>query len=233
VTTEVRPLVRPKNLKHAVANHIREQILSGTLHPGTKIDQDALAEALGVSKLPVREALISLEAEALVVNIPRRGSYVADLTADDVRDHYHIYGLVSAVAAERAAERLTDEQLAEMAAMLAEMEVSRDPARLETLNHQFHRMINRAGGSQRLHSVLRLLADSIPARFYEFTTGWSAVAHEDHTQILDALRARDAAAAREAMIKHLREGGERAVGLLEQAGFWRGQDGEGAQDADR
>jgi DNA-binding GntR family transcriptional regulator len=221
---EARPLVRPRNLKHAVASHIRDRILSGSLRPGAKIDQDALAETLGVSKLPVREALISLEAEALVVNVPRRGSFVADLTPDDVRDHYHIYGLVSAIAAERAAERLSEKQLADLDAMLDEMASSRDPARLEHLNHQFHRTINLAGGSQRLNSVLRLLADSIPARFYEFTTGWSAVAHEDHTRILEALRDRDPDAARQAMAEHLREGGERAVGLLEQVGFWEGRD---------
>lgn len=219
--SDVRPaLARPKNLKHAVANHIRERIFSGTLHPGTRIDQDGLAEALGVSKLPVREALISLEAEALVVNVPRRGSYVADLTPDDVRDHYQIYGLVSAVAAERAATRLSDSQLDDMAAMLEEMETSKDPTRLEHLNHQFHRAINRSGGSQRLHSVLRLLADSIPARFYEFTTGWSEIAHTDHQEILAALRDRNPQAARDAMAEHLRQGGERAVMLLEKVGFW-------------
>jgi DNA-binding GntR family transcriptional regulator len=89
--SDVRPvLARPKNLKHAVASLIRERIFSGGLRPGSRVDQDALAEAFGVSTMPVREALISLEAEALVVNVPRRGSYVADLTRDDVRDHYRI-----------------------------------------------------------------------------------------------------------------------------------------------
>lgn len=213
-------MVRTRNLKDAVANDLRERIFSGELHPGDKIDQDALAEALGVSKLPVREALISLEAEALVRNVPRRGAFVADLTPDDVRDHYHIYGIISAAAAERAAERLSDAQLDTIDDIVEEMSTTRDAARLEDLNHELHRLINQVGGSERLRSVLRLLAGSIPARFYEFTPNWAETAHRDHLRIAAALRARDAAAASTAMAEHLRQGGDAAVALLERIGFW-------------
>lgn len=214
------------NLKDSVAAHIRELIFSGQLRPGSKVDQEQIASQLGVSKLPVREALISLENEALIHNLPRRGAFVAQLTPDDVRDHYRIYGLLSAIAAERAARLLTDDELDELDRLLAAMEAADVPAdELEALNFEFHRMINRAGGSNRLAAVLRLFADSIPTRFYEFTTGWSDHAADHHRVILRALRARDAQAASQAMADHLTSGGDYAVRLLAESGFWASDDG--------
>lgn len=209
------------NLKDVVAARIRDLIFSGQLRPGVKIDQDDIASQLGVSKLPVREALIALESEALVRNLPRRGSFVAPLTPEDVRDHYRIYGLLSAVAAERAATGLSDAQLDELGELLTRMD---DPAltadEQERLNFEFHRGINRAGGSARLNSVLQLLAYSIPARFYEFTAGWSDEAAQHHRAILAALRQRDGETASREMEGHLRAGGDYAVRLLAESGFW-------------
>lgn len=208
------------NLKDSVAAYIREQIFSGELRPGTKVDQEQIAATLGVSKLPVREALISLESEALIRNLPRRGALIAQLTPDDVRDHYRIYGLLSAMAAERAAEQLTEADLDELDLLLTRMDAEPLSDSLEDLNFAFHRIINRAGGSNRLAAVLGSLADSIPTRFYEFTTGWSKLAAEHHRIILIALRARDAEAAGAAMAEHLTSSGDYAVRLLAESGFW-------------
>jgi DNA-binding GntR family transcriptional regulator len=211
---------RRPNLKEAVAAHVRDRILAGELRPGSKIDQDALAESLGVSKLPVREALLQMESEGLVRNIARRGAFVAELEPDDVRDHYYIFGLVSGLAAERAAERLTEDELDELGALVDEMDEVTDPERLETLNFEFHQLINRAGGSGRQLAILRILAASLPARFYSFTEAWPAEARRHHHEILASLRRRDAAAARYATVDHLRAGGEIAVEMLRERGFW-------------
>ena len=213
--------INPRNLKHAVASYIRDGVYSGTLKAGERIDQDALAEALGVSKIPVREALISLEAEALVTNIPRRGSFVAPLSAEDVRDHFEIAGLVAGIATTRAAKLLTDAQLDQLESLLEDMHTDLDAARLQELSDNFHRLINDVGGSSRIRSILGLLADGIPSRFYEFAVGWSKVAYDAHRQILDALRARDGERAGAAMSEHLRESGHRAVRILEELDFWK------------
>ena len=207
-------------LKDQVARHIREQVLSGELRPGHKIDQDALAGELGVSKLPVREALIVLEGEGLVDNIARRGAFVASLTPEDVLDHYAIYGMVSGLAAERATERLTDDDLAELEDLVGRMADTGDAQEQEELNFLFHKVVHRAGGSRRLNAVLRLLSHTIPARFFEFTTDWPDRANADHREILHALRARDATRSRELVFEHLRAGGEYAVRALESNGFW-------------
>jgi hypothetical protein len=90
--------VRRRNLREDVADRLRNDILTGRLTPGKRIDQDQLAAELGVSQLPVREALIQLDQEGLVETIARRGSYVPQLTPEDIADQYRIFGLVSGLA---------------------------------------------------------------------------------------------------------------------------------------
>lgn len=209
------------NLKDGVAAHVRARIFSGDLRPGSKIDQDQLAATLGVSKLPVREALITLESEALIENVARRGAFVAELTRTDIRDHYNVFGIVSGLAAERAATRLTDDGLRRLDHLAAAIERSESPEEQESLNFEFHRTINVCGGSRRLRSVLALLGNSLPTRFFVAHPEWADVAHDDHRAILSALHARDTAAARAAVERHLRDSAELAVTILSARGFWR------------
>lgn len=208
------------NLKEGVAAHVRARIFSGDLRPGSKIDQDQLAADLGVSKLPVREALITLESEALIENIARRGAFVARLTRADVQDHYNVFGIVSGLAAERAATRLTDDELRRLGELAGAMEKSTSPEEQEQLNFDFHRTINVRGASRRLRSVLRLLGNSLPTRFFVSHPQWADVAHVDHRAILAALQARDAAQARAATEHHLRDSAELAVQILAERGVW-------------
>jgi DNA-binding GntR family transcriptional regulator len=217
--------VNRPNLKNEVAAQVRELIFSGLLLPGHRIDQEQLAVRMQVSKLPVREALIALESEGLVEIIPRRGAYVATLSRLDIADHYNIFGMLSGLAAERAATNLTDAELDELDQIVGQMG-DKAEAEASELNFRFHRLINRASGSRRLLSVLGLLSNSIPPHFFEFTPGWSESADEAHRRILAALRARDGAGAREEMERHLRASAEHSVHVLEQLGFWREADAE-------
>lgn len=212
--------VRRSNLKDTIAAQVRELILSGELRPGSRIDQDRLAEEAGVSKLPVREAIIELASEGLVRTIPRRGSFVAAIEPEDVLDHYKIYGLLAGLAAERAAANLSEEELDELEAVLREMDRTTDPALLEELNIRFHRGISLAGSSGRLRAVLQVVAKSLPTRFFEFTEGWADRAQRHHWEILEALRERDGDRAFERVVSHLAAGGEYAVEVLTARGFW-------------
>lgn len=218
---------RRPNLKDAVAAHVRALIFSGHLRPGGKIDQDQLAADLSVSKLPVREALITLESEGLVENVARRGAFVAQISRTDVHDHFNVFGMASGLAAERAATRLGEADLAHLGDLAAAMEASASPADQESLNFAFHRTINTAGGSRRLRSVLQLLGNSIPTRFFVSHPGWAAIAHAHHRDILSALQAHDGPAARAAMERHLRDSAEHAERILSERGFWRDEDDSG------
>ena len=167
------PVSHP-SLKDSAADYLREQILTGQLTPGTKIDQDEISAALGISRLPVREALIELANEGLVDAVPRRGAFVARLERADIVDHYRIFGLVAGLAASRAATSLTDAQLVELR-QIHESFARRRPTPMprRRWNHEFHKRINRAGGSRRLVSVLALLSRSLPVRYFEFVPGWA------------------------------------------------------------
>lgn len=210
------------NLKTEVANYVRSLIFSGQLRPGEKVQQDEIAEVFGISRLPVREALILLESEGLIDNKARRGSFVAPFEPEDVRHHYVIFGLVSGLAARTAAERLSDQQILDLRELVASMADARDSEVQSGLNKEFHSIINRAAGSRRLRSVLSLLSKQIPEEFFQFTEGWSEQAQRDHEEIVDRLAQRDPAGAGAAMELHLQNSGEYAVRALHRAGVWGG-----------
>jgi DNA-binding GntR family transcriptional regulator len=212
--------VNHPSLKDTAAAYLREQILTGKLTPGTKVDQDEVSAALGMSRLPVREALIELAQESLIDAVPRRGAFVAQLERADIVDHYRIFGLIAGLAASRAATSLSDEQLVALRRIQESFESATDPDDLAHWNHEFHRMINTAGGSRRLVSVLALLARSLPVRYFEFAPNWAAVSAGHHARILAALAARDAHAAQRVMENHVAESGELAVRILQEMGYW-------------
>jgi DNA-binding GntR family transcriptional regulator len=224
-----RPISHP-SLKDAAAAYLREQILTGSLRPGTKVDQDEISEALGMSRVPVREALIELAQESLIDAVPRRGAFVARLERADIIDHYRIFGLIAGLAASRAASSLSDEQLAELRRMQESFVAANGPEEEAYWNHEFHKAINLAGGSRRLASVLRLLSRSLPVRYFDFVPQWAQISARHHERILHALEAHDAHEAQRLMENHVAESGDLAVDILQEMGYWdrEADDGVGA-----
>ena len=217
------------SLKDTAAAYLREQILTGQLPPGTKIDQDEISEALGISRLPVREALIELAQESLIDAVPRRGAFVARLERADVVDHYRIFGLIAGLAGSRAATSLSDEQLAHLRRIHESFVAATDPEDKAHWNHEFHRIINRAGGSRRLASVLGLLSRSLPVRYFEFVPNWAAISAGHHARILTALEAHDAHETQRMMEHHLAESGDLAVEILQEMGYWDRDTGDAVE----
>lgn len=208
------------SLKDAAAAYLREQILTGKLRPGTKVDQDEVSVALGMSRVPVREALIELAQESLIDAVPRRGAYVAVLDRADVIDHYRIFGLIAGLAGSRAATALSDEQLDQLRRINESFAAASEPEDKAYWNHEFHKMINQAGGSRRLASVLRLLSRSLPVRYFEFVPQWGEISARHHERILSALEAHDAHEAQRMLEHHVAESGELAVDILQEMGYF-------------
>jgi DNA-binding GntR family transcriptional regulator len=215
-------VVKRERFAEEVANQLREMILSGRLSSGERIDQDAVAEAHGMSRLPVREALIALEQEGLVLNEPRRGAYVTALSPEDVLDQYEVYGVVAGIASARAAERLSATDIAALRKAHDQFVKAKGGAAQQRCNEEFHRIINRAGG-RRLRSMLGLLARSLPSHHYMFDSQWAKLAAQHHEKVLAAIERRDASGARAAMTEHLVASGHEAVVALKAKGFWRAQ----------
>lgn len=208
------------SLKDTAADEIRRRIFAGELPPGSKIDQERLARDLGISRVPVREALITLHDEGIIENVARRGAFVARLSREDVHDHYRLLGVVSGLAAERAAANLSEEDLAGLRAIADLMESGVSAREEERLNFELHRRINRAARSRRLLSVLGVLQHAIPGTFYESHSEWSDRAHDDHRRMIDALGARDGSRARQEIERHFVGAADRAVAYLEARNFW-------------
>lgn len=215
-----RPRWSRATLRDAAAEEIRRRVFAAELHPGARIDQEALARDLGVSRVPIREALITLHDEGIVENVAHRGAFVARLSREDVHDHYRLLGVVAGLAAERAAAHLSAAEVEDLRRLAAHMETVDSAREEEELNFEFHRRINRAAGSRRLMSVLGILVKAVPSTFYESHSEWPGKARDDHRRIVAALADGDAGRAREETEQHFADAADRAVAYLEGRGFW-------------
>ena len=212
-------VARRGSLADEVAVYIRRLVLTGVLKPGERIDQEAVSDALDVSRSPIREAVVVLGQEGLLSLSRNRGAFVADITPSDIAEHYELFGAVSGRAAALAAEQLSDDEIDELAAIHRRFERGTH-AEMSVANHDFHRLINR-NAPRRTRWLLALLERSVPADYYEFSAGVYADAVADHEAILAAISHRDPDGARQAMEHHLRQGGAAAAEALRRQGFWK------------
>jgi DNA-binding GntR family transcriptional regulator len=203
-----------------VAEHIRELIFNGTLRAGARIPQDEIAAELGISRLPVREALIALESDGLVQTEPHRGTFVVEVTPTDLRDHYSICGVIHGMAAARAAEVMTRAQFAELRTLNERMLVEDDRDKLYELHWAFHQTINRVGGSRRLRAVLHQLSHNLPQSLFTSISPRDVDAGSIHAAILDALESRDPVRAAELCRTHLENEADLVIKHLREHGLW-------------
>lgn len=196
---------RPQ-LAEDVARFVRRRIFDGTYPAGRYIRLEQLAAELGISVTPVREALFGLRAEGLLTQQPRRGFVVLPITERDIADVSDVQAHIGGVLASRAAELITDEQLAELERIQDELESAYDAVDHEAavrLNHAFHRGVNIAAGSPKLAQLMGQITRFALESVYPTVEGWPAHSMNDHRVLLAALRKRDGTAAREAMSEHL------------------------------
>ena len=152
-----------RTMAEEVANELRRQVLSGELAYGQKLAQDKVATTLGVSTMPVREALLRLAAEGLVVAERNRSFVVARNTPADVRDAYWIYGQLIAELAGRACRKAGPAALPELVALREPfVAFAGDAAKRFDANWQFHSIVNAAAGSPRLLLILRSILRTLP-----------------------------------------------------------------------
>ncbi|HEX6195669.1 MAG TPA: GntR family transcriptional regulator [Jiangellaceae bacterium] len=205
--SEVR--YRPQ-LSDEAASYVRALIMSGELRPGDSVRVESIAEALNISTTPAREALKALRVEGFLDLVPRRGFQVAQLTGDDIKDLFTVQALVAGELVSRATQNASSADVERLKSIHADLEaVARtdDVERLEELNHQFHREVNRLARAPKILWVLALVTRYVPRMFYASIPGWPESTKNDHGAILDAIVARDPEAAREAMHAHLKYSG--------------------------
>jgi DNA-binding GntR family transcriptional regulator len=198
---------RPPTAQQAVLDELRRVIGSGELPPGAQVRQESLAERLGVSRVPLREALKILEGEGQVVHTPHRGYFVADLSVADLVEVYRIRDLLESEAARLAAGRLNEVDLAAMRQAALECDAAAEAGDLSTAiaaNRRFHFTLLAAAGMPRLLRLIRQLweaTDAYRAVYYNDASHRVAVA-DDHAAILAAAEAADGDLLAEALRHH-------------------------------
>lgn len=202
-------LSMPRPVLHGqVTQRLRQMLVEGQLEPGAKLNERELCEHLNVSRTPLREAIKSLAAEGLVELLPNRGAIALELGETDVLNTFEVMAGLEGLSGELAAQRVTDEELAEIQAMHFEMKAAytrRDLSAYYRLNAAIHRAINSAAKNPVLTATYTQVNARLQAlRFRSNQHGekW-ARAMQEHDRMIEALQARDSAALRAELIAHL------------------------------
>lgn len=197
-----------KPLREIVFEHLREAIISGVLKPGERLMELQLAEDMGVSRTPVREAIRKLELEGLVIMVPRRGAYVSDLSIRDIAETFEIRAALESLAAGLAAERIVPEELEQLERILVqigECEMESDLSRIAELDEEFHALLFAATRNQRLTQIVSNLREQI-TRFRKTslsTPGRFKAVFQEHKNIVEAISERNSALAQSLAREHI------------------------------
>lgn len=178
-----------RTMQDIVFTTLRDEILSGRLKPGAKLNSSQLAERLGVSRTPIREALNRLMSVGLVENAPHRGAYVRELSIDEVIELYYIRAALEGIAARLAARNIKPEEAQHLLRMCDKMEAYdslEDYHEFPSTNFEFHNLIYQAAQSPRLQNLIvqyyrqseqyRTLGLELPGRYKEICREHRAIA---------------------------------------------------------
>ncbi|HWD55576.1 MAG TPA: GntR family transcriptional regulator [Acidimicrobiales bacterium] len=187
------------------ASEMRDRILTGRLRPGERLDLDQLTEEFGISRTPIREALLELSYEGLVAVTPRSGIAVVGITPQDAVDNFAILATLAGKGAEMATARLTPDELHDLRALADAIDDADD---VVAANRHFHRAINLAARSPRLLTYVRQAQRVVPGNYFELFPEQERRSRREHAALLDAMARGDGAEARRIMEAHVLSAGE-------------------------
>jgi DNA-binding GntR family transcriptional regulator len=195
-------------LRDVVFNTLRQAILRGELKPGERLMEIQLANKLGVSRTPIREAIRKLELEGLVLMIPRRGAEVAEITEKSLRDVLEVRGALEELAVKLACQKITDEQIQELCMAEKEFEMalsSGDVTVYAEADVKFHDVIYCATDNQRLIQLLFNLREQMYRYRVEYLKREEAHGNLliEHRRIIETIANRDMDAAVDAVCQHI------------------------------
>lgn len=195
-------------LRDVVFNTLRQAILRGELKPGTRLMEIQLANKLGVSRTPIREAIRKLENEGLVLMTPRKGAEVAEITEKNMLDVLEVRKTLEELTAELACDRITAKQIEELKKAEEEFEKTLktdDVTRIAEADVIFHDVIFAATDNQRLINLLNNLREQM----YRFRVEYLKKSEyypdliREHKQLIDAITSGQKEIARETIAKHI------------------------------
>lgn len=149
--------------KDLVVSHVVTLILTGKLRSGDRIDRNEIADELGLSRVPVQEAMVQLEHDGIVSTRYHRGAFVERFDESTVTEHHQIYGILNGIAATRAARAADPELLERLEVMLRQLRTLSDPMAFQMLTWEYRTAINDAYAGPRLQALIRSSYSFVPA----------------------------------------------------------------------
>lgn len=188
-----------------IESTLAEAILNGTISPGTPLRQEELAEVFGVSRMPVREALIQLEGKGLVRLQAGKGAIAVNLDPADLMETYDVRLIIEPAALHLSIPNLTETDIEEIRSHVRHLAAETDPAALGRLNTEFHMALCRRATNYRLLKLVRaaLEEEEQIIRLHLAALGADALGQPDHHALADAAAARDAVVATEILHRHI------------------------------
>lgn len=233
MTDSARARLIRTRASEVVVDHILDLLFAGDLREGDRIDLDSLAEVLGVSRVPIREALAQLERDG-IVNMPHhRGAFVAAFDAGTIREAFELYALLSGLTSARVAERRDEAVVGALVDLNTAIGAASEVGPFEELAGNFRRVVNLAGGGPHLRALLRTFRGLVPAaarlelgEAMERERGYIAAE-------LEAIRGGSSSDASRIAIEHIRYSGQCAVdGLVRRGVFDAEAEGESPASLD-
>jgi DNA-binding GntR family transcriptional regulator len=216
--TPRRGITQPARNSDKILEKLRGMILSMELAPGAVTTEESLCALLDCTRTPLREALLRLGDEHLVIAIPHRGVSIADLSILDFAEIIDAHESIERMVIRRAATRITDDQISEIERLIEKAEEAEEQehvARIAELDYETHALFGEASGNRylqecqdRLHRMLQRYI------FLGFELAGTEGAIADHRRILEALRSRDPDRAEEALSAHVHNGRDRMRSAL-------------------
>jgi DNA-binding GntR family transcriptional regulator len=211
-------LSKPRAASQAAADYIRSQIFHGHYPPNTRVPQDQVGLDLNISRIPIREALVTLNSEGYVVLEANRGAIVTAFYAEDLRSFFKMRGFTLALAAQRCARQADPVVIQLLREVCDRMVASGSPDEFAEHSEQFNRYIAEFGGSPRLRAAVARYRNIVPGNFFAEVSGTIEVETESAMRISQAIANQDVDGVLTSYLDRGHEHAERLIGLLAERG---------------
>lgn len=202
-----------------VCNVIREAIIKGEFKPGERLKQSDLADAMGVSRMPIREAFRKLESEGLIKLEPHKGAIVKSIHVGDIEEIYALRAELEKMAVYQSVDLLTNEDLLQLTKLVDEMESSEDVDDFIGYNIDFHRLLVKRCKWERLNTFISTLWNGLPQQTPHILSGQKETSNVEHRTILNAILNKDKETAANLVAKHIIRTGEMLIKSLKEDGL--------------
>jgi DNA-binding GntR family transcriptional regulator len=216
----IKPVGKPRSVGEAVYDALKAAIIQGGLPPGQRLIEHQLSLQMRTSRIPIREAIKKLEKDDLVEKLHKRGFVVKSMTKAEIEETFGIRAVLESYAAYLATERVTDVligRLEKTVQAYRDAFASNDVKGMMAANVQFHEMIYKASGSQKLYTLVNTFRDHI-SRYRKtllFTRDFAKISLEDHVQMLHAMKEGKKEKVEQLVKKHILRGRGIIIGEME------------------